>query len=514
MTEALDALANRWADREFVRWATDGSSTNYAELADLAARWGTLLSDAGVVAGDRVVLLQGNTPSFLGAHFGAQWIGAISVPLNSELRGASLRHLLHLYRPRAVVADSDLVRVVSEAGPDASVAVISADTDALASAHPGHRRPHRESDPCLIMSTSGTTGPSKGSVWTYATVEQWARGYVRHLHYTEADRIYSCTPLFHANSLIAAVATAQECGGAVVLGRRFSVSRFWDEVASSGATSANLLGSMIDLLLNDETIARANDRRRNRLRTMLASSVSASAHRLVEERWGLSPVTAYGLTDFGTVLSTTEGDRAPAGTVGRPVQEFEIRLVDDDDHDVPTGEAGEAVLRSRIPWIAPNEYFGMPEESLRARRNLWFHTGDLLRLDEEGWYYFVGRAKDSMRRRGENVSAFEVEAVAVSHEAVSEAAAYAVPGDGSEDEIAVAVVPQAGAAHLDLPDLISHMARELPYFAVPRYVRVVASLPHTATHKVQKEALRHEGVTLDMWDRTAEGIEVARNQPR
>jgi carnitine-CoA ligase len=513
--EELQVLAERHGEREFVRWSSDGSSTSYAGLAETAGRWAAVLADAGVTAGDRVVLMMTNSPAFLGAHYGAQQLGALSVPINVELRGASLRHPLDLYAPRALVVDAALGPVAHAASDGGGPRILIAEEveAILAQVDPAPPRIAREADPCLIMSTSGTTGPSKGSVWTHGTVAQWAEGYTRHLAYGPEDRIYSCTPLFHANTLISAVATALRCEGSAVLSRRFSVSGFWRELADGAATSTNLLGSMIDLLLRDETAERAADRERARLRTLLASSVSARSYEEVRERWGVTPITAYGLTDYGTVLCTRFGEAAPAGTVGRPVDEFEIRLVDADDHDVPEGQPGEAVLRARRPWIAPDAYFGMPEETVASRRNLWFHTGDLLRRDEDGWYFFAGRVKDSMRRRGENVSAFEVEAAALGHPAVAEAAAYPVPSAEGEDEIAIALIAREGA-ELDLVAFLRHIAGELPYFAVPRYVRVVDDLPRTPTQKVRKAALRDAGITPDAWDRVAAGLEVDRNGVR
>jgi crotonobetaine/carnitine-CoA ligase len=517
---SLREAAEAFGDRELIVWVGTTETTTYRQMYDHASRWAGLLVGHGVARGDRVILMLHNNISFVGAYFGAQFLGGIAVPLNTELRGESLRRPLQLFEPTVVVVDASLADVLATAMADMErppeVVVVGAGDsvaglrDALALAP----EPADDSTPCLIMSTSGTTGPPKGSVWSHGTVRQWAVGYRRHLRYGSDDRIYCCTPLFHANSLIAGLMTAVETGCAVVLASRFSVRRFWPDVVATESTSANLIGSMIQLLLNGRTEASEAQRAEARLSRVLASSCPAALQLEMQQTWGLSPVTAYGLTDFGTLTSGTHGEPIPPGSCGRAVDEFELRLVDAADRDVADNVPGELVARPRKPWIVPQEYFRMPEETLASRRNLWFHTGDLLRRDEDGWFYFAGRVKDSMRRRGENVSAFEVEIAAVTCSLVAEAAAYPVPSDEGEDEIALAVVLADARTPLDVRVLFDHMARELPYFAVPRYVRVVAELPKTPTQKIQKNGLAVEGITEDMQDRVVLGLEVARNTTR
>jgi crotonobetaine/carnitine-CoA ligase len=521
----LRECAETFGQRDLIVWVGTATTTSYQQVYDHASTWAGLLANHGVGRGDRVVLLLHNDMNFIGAYFGAQFVGGIAVPLNTELRGETLRRPLHLFEPRVVVVDASLADVLGDAMaglPDPPAVVVVGDgvttptTGPVGFANAPRLAPDPAGDdtPCLIMSTSGTTGPPKGSVWDHGTVRQWATTNQRHLKYGPDDRIYCCTPLFHANSLIAGVMTAVETGCSVVLADRFSVRSFWSEVATSRATSANLIGSMIQLLLNGQTEASEAQRATAVLTRVLASSCPAALQLEVQRAWGLAPVTAYGLTDFGTLTSGTHGEDIPPGSCGRAVDDFEIRLVDAADHDVAPNAPGELVVRPRRPWIAPQEYFRMPAETLASRRNLWFHTGDLLRRDEEGWFYFAGRVKDSMRRRGENVSAFEVESAVVTFDAVAEAAAYGVPSDEGEDEIAVAVVLGTPAAPLDVAALFSHMSRELPYFAVPRYIRVVAELPKTPTQKIQKNGLVDDGITDDMQDRVALGHEVARNRAR
>jgi crotonobetaine/carnitine-CoA ligase len=305
---------------------------------------------------------------------------------------------------------------------------------------------------------------------------------------------------------------ALNAGGSAVIAERFSVSGFWSDIADNGATSTPLIGAMIELLLRTETPQMAADRARSSIRCILGACPPAT-HLEVERSWGITPVSAYGLTDFGSITHTSPGDGAPAGTVGRVISAYEVRLVDADGADVPDGVAGELIARPRDPATIPDGYFRMPEATLESRKDLWFHTGDLLKRDAEGWFYFAGRVKDSMRRRGENVSAYDVEAAILGSGQVAEVAAYPLPSGEGDDEIAVAVVVNPGT-ELDRAELIEAAARELPYFAVPRYVRVVDRLPKTPTQKVQKGPLRDAGITADTWDRIAAGVEVTRNRDR
>ncbi len=527
ITERLQELAGEAGDEDLVYWLDDGTSTTYGELHEVACRWAELLVRMGIRAEDRVAIMSSSGRDFLGAHFGAQYAGAVVVPISVELRGASLGHPLKLYGPRVLIVDEDLENLAREAMKDIDAPVIVT-VDPRGVRRPRWdqmpalgdtagqqvaRRPARLSDTCLIMSTSGTTGPPKGSAWTYGTLWQWCATYIQHLDYSPLDRIYCCTPLTHANALVAGVCTAIYAECSVAIADRFSVSRFWEDVSVSGATTANILGSMIHLLLKEGGGQRAAVSG-PLLRTMLVSSCTAAAYRRVTDEWHVHPVCAYGLTDFGNLTISTVGEACPPGSCGRAVEDFEVRLVASDDEEVPRGAAGELIVRPRRPWIAPTGYFRMPEETLRSRRNLWFHTGDILRQDEEGWFYFVGRVKEAMRYRGENVSGFQVESVLLACGEILEAAVYAVPSELGEDEIAAAVVAAEPGMTIDLHELTRRISGELPYFAVPRYIRVLDQLPKNASHRVVKSVLAAEGTPEGTWDRRAAGVEVARNRPR
>jgi len=488
----------------------------------LARQWAAFLRERGVHAGDRVALISNHGKGFVAAALGAFYLGAVIAPLSAELRGDSLRRPLLLFAPRVVVVDAEFAHLVDqivrdlrdESGPVPEIVHSDDELRSAVAQSSAIEEPEstKLSQPCLIMSTSGTTGPSKGSLWDFGTLEAWADTYRAQLAYGQDDRIYCCTPLMHANAFVAGLATAIYSGCSIAHATRFSVSGFWRDVMASNSTTANILGSMIHVLLADSTKNGASIP--TFFRSMLVSSCTASAYEQIVADWGIFPVCAYGLTDFGNLTISAAGQPTPAGSCGRAVDKFEIRLVDSEDDPVAVGRTGELVVRPRSSWSAPQEYFGMPIETLASRCNLWFHTGDLLRQDEDGWFYFAGRLKEAMRYRGENVSAFEVESAFLACSEVREAAVYAVPSELGEDEIVAAIVARDEDVAIDLSDLITRVSCELPYFAVPRFVRVLTALPKNGSQRVVKAELVKDGIALGTWDRLAAGIDVARNRAR
>ena len=473
---------------------------------------GTVLRGRGVAPGDRIALITTDGPAFLGAFFGCLYVGAICVPLSAELRGESLRRPLRLYDPMLAIVDAGIALAANEAVADLGAVIdvveLTGGADGEQASVAPIDAPERTtlSQLCLIMSTS-TTGPSKGSCWDHGTLETWAATYQKQLGYTPADRIYCCTPLMHANALVAGVATAIYAGCGVAHTTRFSVRRFWQDIERSGCTTACILGTMIHLLLSART--QQDFRLPPGFRTMLVSSCTSSAYKRIVDEWGFFPVCAYGLTDFGNLTISSWEAPTPPGSCGRAASAFEISLVDAEDNPVPAGDAGELVARPRLPWSAPQAYYGMPEETLASRRNLWFHTGDLLRQDADGWFYFAGRLKEAMRYRGENVSAFEVESVFLSCAEVKEVAVYGVPSDLGDDEIVAAVVPNV--PELDIADLLLRVSAELPHFAVPRYVRVHRTTQERIPQSSQG-ATSGERVPDATWDRELAGLQIRRNR--
>ena len=328
ITHALAGLAREIPDRTLIHWVDTNVSTTYGDLDRAARSWAGLLAARGIEAGDHIAVQSSRGLDFLGALLGGMYLGAIVAPLGVELRGESLRHPLRLYQPKILIVDADLAELALSAAAATRVAsVLSLPTDELNAPAPagyasaaGNRAEWpvaaELATPCLIMSTSGTTGPSKGSLWDHGTMSAWAGNYVRQMRYEPDDRIYCCTPLTHANALVSGVMTAILAQCSVVIANRFSVTNFWAHVHEYGATTANVLGSMILLLLKDPR-ADPDYIRTSHLRTMLASSCSADAYRQIKQTWGIIPVCAYGLTDFGTLTSSTYGEDCPAGSCGQ-----------------------------------------------------------------------------------------------------------------------------------------------------------------------------------------------------
>ena len=311
-------------------------------------------------------------------------------------------------------------------------------------------------------------------------------------------------PLFHTNALNAFV-QALVAGATYELGPRFSASRFWGQVAASGATVTYLLGAMVNILMSRPD---GPEDTAHTVRTALAPATPAARFDRFRERFGVQLVEGYGSTETNCPIGESWRGQRP-GWMGRVRKGFDARVVDDLDAEVAPGEPGELVLRSDHPFAFATGYFGMPEKTVESWRNLWFHTGDRVVRDEDGWFGFMDRLKDAIRRRGENISSFEVEHALLEHPAVASVAVFPVASELSEDEVAAAVILREG--HTAEPvELIRHCEPRLAYFAIPRYVQFVEALPLTENGKVRKAVLRDAGVTDDMWDREAAGVTIRR----
>jgi crotonobetaine/carnitine-CoA ligase len=377
----------------------------------------------------------------------------------------------------------------------------SADLLAAAPAEPS--RPYADlatHDVASVMYTSGTTGPSKGVLMPWGqlhaaiilTASMIERGPV-------PDKVlYVNGPPNHVQAK-GAVAAMAMVGGQVVLRHAFSLSSFWDDVAAYGVTDTSLVGSMANFLMSaPESPADVETTLSNVLMAPMVPAVDE-----FNRRYGTRTWTAYNMTELSvpTLLADwVAGDTPNCGPIREGYPYYEARIVDELDWEVPDGEVGELILRTGVPWTMNAGYLDMPEATVRAWRNGWFHTGDAFRKDEQGRFHFVDRLKDTIRRRGENISSFEVEAEVLAHPAIAECAAIAVPFEGGEDEIKVAVVLQEGA-ELTGEGLADFLTGRVPRFMVPRYVQVVAALPKTPTLRVQKgEVSRSVAADDGVWD--------------
>jgi crotonobetaine/carnitine-CoA ligase len=355
------------------------------------------------------------------------------------------------------------------------------------------------SDIAAIMYTSGTTGRSKGVLLPYGHLHLNPHVYIEQLGLTADDVIYICLPLFHANGLLLGIYAALILGCRAVLAPGFSASRWASDVRTSGATVTNLLGVMTDFVLAQPPHP---DDRTSALRAVIAVPFSPEQAEAFRDRFGAEIGSLYGSTELNCPIYRPPGTRAQGGSCGRVVSAwFEARLADPEtDLEVPEGEPGELLVRPLVPWTTMAGYHGQPEATLAAWRNLWFHTGDLMRRDGHGNYVYLDRLKDCIRRRGENVSAAEVEAVLARHPAVAQVAVVGIPSpfDAHEQEVKACIV--AAAEGRQDPEEISAYCRErMPGFAVPRFIEFYATLPTTPTGKVAKAELRTHGVRKETW---------------
>lgn len=490
-----------------------GETCTYAGVDALADRIGGGLGAIGLGAEDVVAVMMGTSLAAVGVWFGLVRLGALEVPISAGTRGASLWHLLNHSRSKAVIVDEELVPALAEvidrlpelrlivvrgdAGAARRLPVQVAALDSLPAPAAGWEHEGEGGDTCAVLYTSGTSGPPKGVMLSHLACLNLARTIGRSMGYGPGDVLFNGYPLVHNSGRYAGVLCAMEADARLVMAR-FSATGFWDLCREKQITSFTYVGSVISMLWKQPE---RSDDADNPVRVGRGAGAPTDILQAFEKRFGVSLYEVYGLTEAPTVAENLPGSRR-LGSIGRANANFEIAIADEDGNLVEPGVRAEIVLRPRRPEVMMQGYFRQPEETLRAFRNLWFHTGDRGWMDADGFLYFVDRLKDSIRRRGENVSAWEVEQVVNSHPAVLESAAYGVPSELGEDEVMVAVVPKP-ASTVEPEALVEHCRRNLPAFAVPRFVRVVGELPKTATQRVQKYLLKDQGVTPDTWDRAA-----------
>lgn len=474
---------------------------------------GGALRRAGVERGDRVAVMLGNCPEFVSTLFGTSLVGAVSIPLNTSSRGDQLAAMLEETEPViAFVDEATAPEVVKAAAnvPSLRHLVVAGSTevagDERATGYASFVEGAEEAPPVdlgywdltSLLFTSGTTGRSKGVMCSHNMLVDWARLAQRAIGYSENDIAFTCLPLFHGNGLVTTLLAATLARARVAVAPRFSASKFWNQVVRSGATTTNLLGAMGTILWRQDP---SELERAHKLRIILMVPSPPEYYDAFEERFGLRLTEVYGLTDNGMPLGIPPGERRP-GSCGVPAPGWECAVVNEQDEPVEQGEVGELVVRSLRPYLGMSGYWRRPEATVEAWRNLWFHTGDYVRQDVDGYYYFVDRRKDSLRRGGENVSSFEVEQVLLSHPDVANAAVYGVPHEVLGAEVMAAVVLRPGST-FSPEALIEYCTPRLPKYAVPRYLRAMDAFPMTETEKVQKSQLRDEGLTTGTWDRRA-----------
>lgn len=511
-------------DRNFLLY--QGQSFTYSQAYELSCRIAAGLHAAGIRPKQHVAIMMENRPEAVWLNFALGLIGAVAVPINTASRGDLLSYYVRQSDSTSIVADHAFVERLSlvqgqcplleraiifggeevEGEDDAifeNVRVISWKDVVAGSASPVSLEP-AYSDALQILYSSGTTGPAKGSVISNATAIMSAAKHIEVFGYGAEDVMYTCLPLFHGNALNCTVLPALMAGATVALSPRFSTSRFWKEINECGATRTSLLSAMINFLWQKDP---SDEEQSHQLRTCLIVPTPEFAEDF-EKRFNVTITSLYALGDFGYATMLGPDDpRDKIRSAGHVLPEMEVSILDEDDLPVPSGQVGQICLRNREPWFARQGYYNMPEAWAKLLRNLWFHTGDLGWLDEDGYLYFSGRDKDVIRRRGENISAIQVEDVIRRHPAVADVAVYAVRAELLEDEVMASVVCKDGHV-VDFVELTRFCAPQMAYFMVPRFIEMLPELPLTATGKVEKYKLREASMARldEIWDREKTGI--------
>jgi crotonobetaine/carnitine-CoA ligase len=510
-------------DKPYLSWGHEGPTWTFAEVDTITNRVANGLADLGVSKGDFVGILLPNCAEFIFSWFALTKLGAVEVAISDAYKGSFLAHPLNLSKARILITSPELAERLVEIEPDLPNLELLLIVDDTGAPQPTFNRLEARdwatlqaspadapdvtvlpTDPAAVLMTSGTTGVSKGVVMLSSQFYFFAEEDVQLMRLTADDVYMTGFPLFHGNAQFLTIYPALIAGAHVVLYPKFSASRWSERAHLSGATVTNLLGATMAFILAQPE---SEHDRAHKVRTIYAAPLAPDLAGTFVERFGdLDFVDGFGQTEISNVFMTPQGAKRPAGASGVLVDQwFEVRLEDPDTGlEVPEGESGELLIRPKAPGIICAEYLGMPEKTVETTRDLWFHTGDGLRRDAEGWYFFVDRVKDALRRRGENISSFEVESGVRSHPAVADCAVVGVRADeaAGEDEVMAFVVLREGEA-ADPQSICAWSEKELPAFMVPRYIDFVDELPQTATEKVRKKVLREQGVTETTWDRLA-----------
>jgi carnitine-CoA ligase len=508
---------------EKVALITDHEQMTYAQLDARVNRLGNAFEALGIQKDDKVCVMLPNIPEFLYVWWGNAKLGGITVPLNTAFKGEGLAYIINHSDAETLVIDHRYLPALEDIrgalhhlkrlivlGPDgtraAKLPAGAIDFAELLTAPA--TSPMKEvwsEDIDSIMYTSGTTGLPKGVIHRHS---RCYGGFVLPIMtgYTAQDVVYNTLPLFHIGGQNM-VWMALVADTTVVLAERFSASRFWKDVRQHGATFTLCLGAMIPILHKQPVHPDDGD---NPLRIALSAAAPKTIWEEFERRFHVKIVELYSQTEGGFMINTAAKTEDKIGSMGKPGATYAMKVVDSNDQELPPGAVGELIYKP-TSGTALTEYYKNPEATAEKTRGGWIRSGDLAYQDADGYFFFVDRQSDFMRRRGENISSFEVEKIINGHPNILESAAYAIPSELGEDEVMVAIVLQPGAT-LEPGELMQYCEARMAYFMIPRYVRVVQALPKTGTERTMKYQLKATGVTTDTWDREAAGYEIKRER--
>ncbi|MFZ0665958.1 MAG: AMP-binding protein [Acidimicrobiales bacterium] len=514
------------ADSVFLRVPDDGVHLTFSDTYDKARRLAHGFMSLGAQPGDRVAIMAANSADYVLAWFAASLAGLVEVPINTAYSGRFLEHQLRKVQPRLAVIDPTYAEVITACEPDARSSIEHIRVIAGEGAQGACKLVNKAGIPARLLNyedellaeedivvgkprdvgaiffTSGTTGLSKGVMMPNAQTHMFAELWRAFPRLSKSDVCATSLPLFHANAQFMTVYPALLAGCTVVLDRRFSASRWADKMREYGATVTNFLGVMMEFVWKQPAQPSDSD---NSLRCIVAAPTPHGIEAAFCRRFGVEAVVeGFGSTETCSPIASPYGEPRPAGSCGLLIDQFfEVQLADTESgEEVGIDRVGELCVRPKFPWTCSLGYYGDEAKTLDVFSNLWWHSGDAMRRDSGGWFYFEGRMNDAIRRKGENISAFEVEQPISEHPAVHECAVVGVPAgaEAGEDEVMVFVVARTGAT-LTPEEIWAWCAERMPAFAVPRYVRLIEQLPKTSTEKVQKAALREFGVDAVTADR-------------
>jgi crotonobetaine/carnitine-CoA ligase len=500
--------AEKFGNKVFVQHQR--GTLTYAELNGVTNRIANSLRAAGVEKGDKVAVMLPNCPEFIAVQFAVAKAGAVQVPINVEQTPEMIAYTVDNCDAKTLIIDGAyLPKLLADRLPKIKNTFVRGKANALCRAYDDLLLGSDSAvdsgvqwhDPVAIFYTSGTTGVSKGVVLPHNHHFDFGCTLLQCSASGFDDVWYICAPYYHGLAQYMSTVPAMLAGGSVALAERFSASRFWSDIRKYRATVAWMVYTMAPILLRQPERPEDAD---NPLRVYYTVGIAASLIEPLEKRFGVNVVQMLGSTEQGAVVCAPYGTRkiGAAGLIN--TRDFDVRIVDEFDEELPVGSAGEYVSRTKRPFVRMMEYFKMPEATAAAMRNLWLHSGDAARIDAEGWVYFEGRLKDSIRRGGENISAFELEAVAGTYIDIAECAALAIPSELGEDEIKLCIV-QISTQPFDFAGFIAFSRQKMPKYMVPRYLEIMPLIPKTGTGKVEKVKLQKLGLTPQTWDAVTGG---------